>query len=334
MTRILLWPASVIYELIIRVRNMLYTAGILRSHRLDVPVISVGNITTGGTGKTPMVIDITRRLEARGRRVGVVLRGYGQDSSARVESDETMLLRDALPSAHIVVDADRVRGGRRAIDEHGVDVIVLDDAFQHRRIRRHLDVVLVDASNPFGGNMLLPAGRLREPVGALRRADIVCLTRAEMCGSEYLGRLGNRVAKYVGAERVMTARHEAVEFYDRHGKLLPRREILKKPVFVLSALARNSAFEQTVRSMGAQIAGVHFERDHHRYTIDELDAIVAEADGLAAGYVVTTEKDWVKLRRLEWPVKTAQPAVLRIGMRFDDADEARLDQVLRTLTCT
>jgi len=174
--RRILSAAGLIYGRITTIRNGWYDHGVLKTRWLDAPVIAVGNMTTGGTGKTPMVIYLAKMVESIGERPGVIMRGYG--SKPGKEADEVMLLRRHLPGVPIIGNPDRIDGGKHAIQQ-GAEVIIADDAYQHRRLGRDLDICLVDAMLPFGGGQILPLGRLREPMTGFSRADLVILTRCD-----------------------------------------------------------------------------------------------------------------------------------------------------------
>ena len=178
----LLWPLSLLYSLIVRAKAWCYARGIFRKRKLPGTVISVGNLTVGGTGKTPMVLAIAERLAQEGKHAAILTRGYRGTADAGAsgvpQSDEVALLRERLAGkVQLGVGADRYKSGM-VLAKHGIDWFVLDDGFQHLKLSRDADVVLVDATDPFGGGMVLPAGRLREPLSALRRADIVVITRS------------------------------------------------------------------------------------------------------------------------------------------------------------
>ena len=188
----ILAAAEVPYAWAVRRRNRRYDCGAKAIYRVDVPVISVGNLTLGGTGKTPMVEWIVRRLQAQGKKAGIVSRGYGSRQGA---NDEARELAWKLPDVPHVQDPDRVAAARRAIREFACQVLVLDDAFQHRRIGRNLDIVLLDALEPFGFEHVFPRGTLREPVEGLARADVVALSRADLLTAQQRKAIRDRVAK-------------------------------------------------------------------------------------------------------------------------------------------
>ncbi|MFW6062423.1 MAG: tetraacyldisaccharide 4'-kinase, partial [Planctomycetota bacterium] len=201
-TRGLLHAASMPYAVAMRARRRAYRAGLLGSVGVDVPVICVGNLTAGGTGKTPMVAWVIRELDAAGKTPAVLSRGY---KAVDGQSDEAELLK-AVCRVPVVMDPDRVAGARRAI-EGGADVLVMDDGFQHRRLRRDLDIVLIDATNPFGFDHVLPRGLLREPPSALRYAGAVVVTRSDMISAEQLDALLERLAALAPGATLHTAVH-------------------------------------------------------------------------------------------------------------------------------
>ena len=187
---LLSWP----YSLVVRLRNGLYSSGVLRRHRVNAVVICVGNLTTGGTGKTPLVVWLCKRLQSKGLRVAVLTRGYratNQKSEIGNQeySDEPAVLTARCPDVSVVVNPVRVAGARQAIGEHDAEVLILDDGFQHRRLARDIDIVTIDATSPFGYGRLLPAGLLREPVAGLRRAHAAVITRCDQISEERLAQI-------------------------------------------------------------------------------------------------------------------------------------------------
>lgn len=309
--------------------------------RLPVPVISVGNLTVGGTGKTEAAAFLCRLLLARGRRPAVLSRGYRRRGSAAVvvvsrgqgpevpvaaAGDEPFLLALRLPRAAVVVSADRFRAGRLAVRELGSDVLVLDDGFQRRDDLHHdLDVVLVDAGDPFGGGRLLPAGRLREPLSALADAGLLIITRADQ---HAVTPVRKELARRAPGVPVLTARHRPVALRPLNGgpdQGIERLAGLR--VFAVSGLARPDAFEASLERLGAHLAGRLRFADHHWYTAADRRRIAAQA-AAARAEVVTTAKDAV---RLEWP--GGLPAwSLQIELEvLSPAHELenRLDRVLR-----
>lgn len=315
--------ASWFYGLVIAVRNAWYDRGHVQ--HVDAPVIAIGNLTTGGTGKTPMAIHVVQRLRALGLRPAVVSRGYG---AAGGPADELLLIQHAEPGVPCIANADRVRGASAALQRHEVDVVVLDDAFQHRRIARDLDLVLIDATAPFGGDYLLPRGRLREPLESLRRASALIITRADMVGADELSRLRGVLARVAPGKPLLSCTH-------RPAALTPLRAGLPRveggAVLLASGIAHPQAFAATARAVGLAVVDHVLFPDHHRYAGQDAERIVAQAQARRAARVVVTEKDAVKLAPLDfnWPLPVQ---VLPVRVDFSPADATMLDDLLRSAT--
>ncbi len=304
-------------------RSALYELGLLQSVRLDVPVISVGNLTAGGTGKTPMVAWLARELERRGRRVGILSRGYG----AKVDgaNDEALLLAELAPGVEHVRDVDRVRGARE-LARRGIDVIVLDDGFQHRRLARDLDLVLIDATRPWGleasdgkppVRALLPRGLLRETPRNLARADLVILTRVDQVASRELESLRVELTSLAPGRPLATAVHRAARVRDPENRAQPIESVKDVEFELASGIGNPDAFERTVRALGARVVAHHRFPDHHAWSASELGLFAPPRR------VLTTAKDAVKLRALG-----AKPWVLEIELEVRDGAqvlEALLD---------
>ena len=312
-----LWIASRAYAALIAARNTRYdrSAGAVR--RVGVPVVSIGNITTGGTGKTPMTIHVVERLRALGRNPAVVSRGY---ASADGIADELALVQQAVPGVPCIANADRVAGAEKAVRAHAADVIVLDDGFQHRRIGRDLDIVLLDATAPFGGGHLLPRGRLREPVTSLRRCDAVIITRADAVDAAVLERLRAQAAELSSHRPVLACVHQPAPLRPLPGDFPADEPDAGMSVHLASGIAQPRAFERTVAALGLQIAGHTVFPDHHAYGWDDVMRIAAQARGGGAARIVVTEKDAVKLAALaaNWPLPVDVLPV-RIDFVGDDA---------------
>ncbi len=278
-------------------RRLLYDWGVLLCRELDVPVISVGNITTGGTGKTPFVVWLGRWLWERGVRAVVLSRGYGdRPRGGSGASDETLLFQRRLPDVPHLVGRNRHASGLQAIREHKAECLVLDDGFQHIALGHDLDIVLVDALLPFGYGHLLPRGLLRESPRALRRADIVVLTRCDLATEEHLREAAARVRALAPACPVIESVHRPVRFY-QHGteQVRPVAWVGGRKVYAFSALGNPQAFPKTLEALGAQLLGHQAFRDHHWYGEGDLAAIAQAAGRAGAEAVVTTEKDAVKI---------------------------------------
>jgi tetraacyldisaccharide 4'-kinase len=321
-------------------RNWLFDSAIRKSHRLPRPVISVGNLTTGGTGKTPVVRWLAERLADAGRRVAVIARGYGARQGEL--NDELLMLRRLLNEGGtrrdvaLAAHPDRVAAGRRLLAERPeVDTILLDDGFQHRRLARDLDIVLLSAANPYGYDHLLPRGMLREPVRGLARAGAVILTHADQSSGHQLSAQERRVQGYNEATPVYRAVHapSCLRVGDDE-RPRPLDELRGRRWLAVSGIADPRTFVRHLGSMGGFFAGHRAFPDHHRYTGADLAAVQREAIATGAEVILTTEKDWAKLRTLAGAVE-ANPPIWRVdvGIQFlGDGEEQRLwEQVWRVV---
>jgi tetraacyldisaccharide 4'-kinase len=315
------------YAQAVALRNARYDregAGVV----LPVPVISVGNITVGGTGKTPVVIDLVGRLERMGLSPAVVARGY---RSAHGEpNDEQRLIHRHWPQVTYLADPDRVAAGEAACRECGADVIVLDDGFQHRRLWRKLDIVLIDATLPFGYGHLLPRGLLREPVQSLRRAGVVVITRVDQASTAEVRRIEACVKSVASDSTVIKCNHrvtgiEHVSGSEKADSLEGRRVVL------FAGIGNPRAFRATVQSLGVEVVGEKWWPDHYRYRRRDVDELLRVGRFPPHDVVLTTEKDAVKLARLSG-LDHSNIFVVRVAIDFvEDGTRmlhAALDQVL------
>ena len=332
LARTALSPASALYSLVTRARNRLYDGHWLRITRLPVPVASIGNITVGGTGKTPIVIHLAKRLLEAGIRPLVLSRGYGSDGSGtRIVSDGAAVLLDAaeggdepvliarsLPGVPVVVDPDRVRGGLAAVRRFNPGIVLLDDGYQHRRLARDLDIVLLDAVEPFGHYSVLPSGLLREPFRGLARAGLFIVTHAP--ASEPLGTLTSVVRRYNPSAPIVRAWHvpEGLMSVGPAANAPAPRIALDglrcAPVYAFCGIANPQGFLATIREVGARLVGARAFADHHPYTPGEIAALARDAAEAGASFVLTTEKDAV---RLTAPPGDLPLLALRIRMRIE-----------------
>lgn len=302
--RTALIPAALLYSLVIRLRNARYDFTPSASSSAGVPVISIGNLTVGGTGKTPLVIETISRLLALGRRPAVLTRGYGGKPGA--PADEVVEYRLAVPAAPVIVNPDRVAGAARAIRERSADVLVMDDGFQHRRLRRDLEIVLLDGLDPWGSGWLLPAGRLREPISSLRRAAIVILTRSDAASSQTISEVEEALRRYQPQALLLHAHSELCGIVDEHAGDMREDDLAHSAVLPVTALGNPAGFERLVAGHAGRVAPPRRYRDHHRYTPQDAAEILAVARHEDADAVVTSRKDWVKLSPL-WPREAAVP---------------------------
>jgi tetraacyldisaccharide 4'-kinase len=292
--RVLLRAASGLYGAGVALRGAAWAAGLLRAREAARPVISVGNLTAGGTGKTPAVEYLAAALERMGRKPAVLCRGYGAKTPSG-RSDEVEAIAGGVP---VFADPDRDAAARRAAGA-GADCLLLDDGFQHRALARDLDVLLVDALDPWGGGRLLPAGFLREPIRAARRAHAVILTRADAAGKNALDAAEARLRKAGAGAPVFHARHAPESLMgDVEG---PAALLGGRRVFLLSGVGNPRGFRETARALGAETAGEAAFPDHHAYVERDLRDVGEEARSAGAEWVLTTTKDWVKVQHLPRP---------------------------------
>lgn len=319
---------SLPYMLAVTIRNTYYDLVKRSARRVERPVLAIGNITVGGTGKTPMAAYFTTLLEQRGRKTAILLRGYKGKSIRfddarrdrgltqwRIESDEAMVLKRLCPRAAVIIDADRVAGARRAI-AGGADAVVLDDAFQHRRIGRDLDVVLIDATLPFGYGHMLPRGLLREPVSSLRRADVIVLTRSDEVDVSTKGMLTADLRRASGGKPIVHAVHRIGGFVDVEGRPVEDAEGSAMRAVIFAGIANFESFRHAVEGLGAQVLAAYQYPDHHDYSADEIAAFPDVAANVDANVLLTTEKDAVKLAG-RWPGEGCRLLALRLEIGFD-----------------
>jgi tetraacyldisaccharide 4'-kinase len=317
--RTVLHGLSFAYSAAVGSRNFAYDHIAALSRHVAVPVVSVGNLTTGGTGKTPVVAMVVQLLQQFGAPPGIVSRGYRAGSSGF--NDEKLVLDQQCPGVPHKQDPDRVAAARQLVNSQRVSAIVMDDGFQHRRLHRDLNVVLIDATNPFGFGYLLPRGLLREPVASLRRADVVLLTRFDQVSPAAVDTLGADVLRAVPAlaDKVFPISFEPTCVMDSHGNATPTSALVGRKVYLMSGIGNPSAFRATCESLQTIVAGEAIFADHHHYTAAELEHVRDDAQRAGAEFVLTTQKDMVKL-----PHDANAFRAVGIGCRFANPDHARL----------
>jgi tetraacyldisaccharide 4'-kinase len=298
-------PLAPLYRGAVAARLAAYRRGLLKTARLVAPVVSVGNLTFGGTGKTPTVIALVRDLVRRGRRPAVLTRGWGRTEAGpvvvigpdpgqpvEIAGDEPLELAARLPGVPVVVDADRVRGGIEAI-ARGADILVLDDGFQHLRLARDLDLVLVDAGDPWGGGRLPPIGRLREPLSGLKRADAVLVTKLGPDPTTALEAVRREVEAIAPGRPVLAARLAATAVRRPDGSAGPEA-LAGARVVAVAGIGRPGGFAELLAGCGAEVVDHRWFADHHRFSAAEVAAVTTRAAELGA-VVATTAKDAVKM---------------------------------------
>ena len=319
--RLASWP----YGIGVRTRNKLYSTGWKRVSRAAVPVVSIGNLTLGGTGKTPCVEYVGRFYSNRDVRLTILSRGYGNEAG---RNDEAMVLEENLPDVPHLQGRDRITLANMAVEELEAELLILDDGFQHRRLFRNLDVVLIDATRPPSRDYLFPRGTLREPTSGLQRGRCDC-SDAVRSGNTGRGGFHPELAharRYPG-KPVATTEHRPVDLIG--GETSEALEGLKgRPVAGFCGIGNPTAFRRTLESLGAEVIDFRAFPDHHAYTRADVDDLIRWAGGLPeGGMIATTQKDWVKLRVAELGGKPLR--AVRIGMTFIEG-QREFDETLKS----
>lgn len=344
-----------LYGAVTKTRNALYEKGVFRSFSLGVPTVSVGNLTVGGTGKTPLVALVAEILDETGETVGVLSRGYGRENSrrrvlvsdgekilvnARQAGDEPFeLAQKLLGKAIIIADANRVAAGVWAREKFGITAFVLDDAFQHRRVKRDINLVTIDATNPFGNEKLLPSGILREPLDSLERADAIVVTRANLVRD--LENLKAEIKRFNSICPIFVARNKVLNLVKmedfsakRSGEISDELRMTndeKKPAanyqplavrryFAFCALGNPRNFFEQLREENFNVAATEEFPDHHFYSQKDIAELEIKAGRANADVLLTTAKDAVKLKDLKFDLPCS---VVESRMIFDDGDKFR-----------
>jgi len=321
----LLFAASRFYRMGIQFRNWMYDKRVIRNHALGCLVVSIGNLSCGGTGKTPVVEVFARTLSAKGRHVAILSRGYrsrkrslwfrisqmfraqkielppkvvsdGKDLllNSDFAGDEPYMLASNLKNVAVLVDKDRVKSGIYAINHFETDVIILDDGFQYLMLKPHINIVLVDATDPFGNGHVLPRGILREPIKNIRRADYIFLTKSD--GSHKLEHLKNFLRRHTRRAEIIECCHKPQHLVRiGTGEQMPLESLRGKKIAALSAIARPESFEHFLEQLGAELVLRDHYADHHRYTEQEMLDFIAQAKAAGASWILTTEKDAVRI---------------------------------------
>lgn len=325
MKSLILPPLSFLYSAVTRTRLSLYRRGTFHSTKLDRPVISVGNITTGGTGKTPLVEWVARTVAVAGQKVCILTRGYGRDNPERMvivsdgnkvtvmpseAGDEPFLLAtNLLGVAAVISNADRVAAGHKAIKQFDTDCFVLDDGFQHLRLERDLNIVTIDATNPWGGGHLLPYGHLREPLSGLSRADCIVITRTDQVNDTQ--NLHDEIRRHARNVPIFESRMRTSRITPLHQS----PDALVPPVAAFCAVGNPRSFFNAIDHQS--VLQKTFP-DHHRYSQRDIDSLIEEARRTGANSLITTAKDAVKLRSLTFSLPCY---VLEIEPQIENADD-------------
>lgn len=327
-----LWLASQMYRVVATGDRVSYGCGIRSRRRLPCTVVSIGNLTVGGTGKTPLTIWVARWYQEHGYRVAVLSRGYGAQTTHlqvvsagdgpivdwRAAGDEPYLLAQALPGVPVLTGKDRYHSGRYACEHFGAQVLILDDGFQYHALHRDLDIVLIDASSPFGHGTLLPRGTLREPLSALRRADAMVLSRVELAPAT-LPQLAQQIRRWNASQPLYHMSTHVETAYQRGlATLIDSKQLQHHRVVAFAGIGNPQAFAATVSQVAGTVAAHLAFPDHHVYTAQDWQAIVHLARQHQASCLLTTEKDAVRL-----PPSWVTPVplyVLRMHVAFAPED--------------
>jgi tetraacyldisaccharide 4'-kinase len=343
-------PLSPLYSCLMANRSSLYRRGVFKQHKLEVPVISVGNLVLGGTGKTPLVHSIAHFLQRQNRRPAILSRGYKGSASSAVNivsngadilldaeqaGDEPLLLAEKLPDVPVITGKKRVETGRFAIDTYGVDSLILDDGFQHLSLKRDINLVLFSADKFLGNGLVLPGGELREPISALKRADAFILSGVDTPLNEQerefiklLNSLFPETPAFTGSfvtdgwlVRTRAGSHETLSF----------SEVSGVPVYGFCGIARPKSFQNSLEQLNMNMTGFQSFRDHHAYTAADIKSLYANGSSSGAQALITTEKDLVKIRDLisdeGLPLLTL-PIRLQMGKDFEQYLLDSLDNLL------
>ena len=335
--RYILLPFGLLYGLVLQIRNRLFDWGILKSERFPVPVISVGNITAGGTGKTPFTIYLAQKTASRFKRIAIVSRGYGRSTrgvqlvaaqgqfylSAEQAGDEPFLIARALPQAVVIVAEKRVEGIRLALEKFQAELIILDDAFQHRSAHRDLDILLINGREPWKGNFPLPAGTLREFKFNYKRAQMIIFTKLENGQAAPL--LPRQIPFFNAAFRLS-------DVVDRENRVIGEIDSFKeRRIVAFSGIAHPQDFAAALEEQGVQVARAEGFRDHHAFSAADMRHLQKLAQAAGAEALLCTEKDMVKLQQIEWGTAALPVYAVRLEMQVNN-EELFLETINNFLT--
>ena len=309
--RVISW----VYGVAIRLVDISYASGIRKTYRADMPVISVGNITLGGTGKTPFVIFLADYLQLNGKRPAILTRGYGKD--------ECKMLKDELADVPVLVGQDRVKSARKALEENA-GIIILDDGFQHRRIERDVNIVMIDCMRPFGNKNLFPRGILRESVSSLKRADMFVLTRTDRASHDSVNNTKDELNKLFPGRPVILTRYTPSFLTDVTGAACAISEMKDKKILLVSGIVDHDYFQFLVKDAAGVIASRIDYDDHHAYSQKDIDRIFTECQKKEIDIVMVTKKDYVKLEDLNISQIEEKLFVLNITVDITEGKEELL----------
>jgi tetraacyldisaccharide 4'-kinase len=329
---------SKLYGFALSIRLLLYRSGLLRSRKLKVKVISVGNVTAGGTGKTPLVIYLAEKLKEKKKRVVILTRGYKRKSKNMVDlnrenkgkiswedvGDEPYLISQRLGDVPIIVTKHRVISGPYAVEKYNPDVLILDDGFQHLKLQRDVDIVVIDSTNPWGNGSLLPVGILREPLPSLKRADIFIFTKTDQVSD--LAETKDTLRKYNPQAPMVESiyRLRSVENLSDHSPV-DSDKLENKKALAFSGIGNPKSFENSLRQLKINVLKHRIFADHFAYRRKDVLSLLEEAKNLGADFIVTTEKDSVRIpmvNREEIPIY-----VFKIDLHITDGEEMLFEKI-------
>ncbi len=321
-----LFLLSLFYGLIVKA---LIFFSIFKSRRLNCKVISVGNLTLGGTGKTTLVEFIARYLRQEGKKIAILTRGFKRKST-KAMGDEPYMLTSNLKDVPVIVDADRFRAGNRALREHAIDSVILDDGFQQWKLKKDLEIVTIDATNPFGNGYCLPRGVLREPLSSLKRADIFVLTKTNFNAD--IDNTKGLLTKFNPEALIIESAHIPMGFYsiEKPEELLNVELFRGKAVTLFSGIAGPDSFENLIKNLGIKIGLVFRFPDHYNYSRKDLDKIFNSAKEKKIDTIITTEKDAARLSALGLNTDYGlQILILRIALVITKDEEKFYHRLLK-----
>ena len=319
------FPLSLLYRIAVGMKNFCYDKKILVPYRVGCKVISIGNISVGGTGKTPLVKTLATLLAKTGYRIAVLSRGYGGKASkticvsdgnkilstAEQSGDEPLLLAKNLPGIPVITGADRIESAQWAEKKFQVEVIILDDGFQHRKIHRDIDILTINAVNPRGNGMLLPGGPLREPWKNIGRSDVMVITHSDKTNTT--NTLQYVIRKY-SSKPIFLSRHQPVSFFTFAHKKIPLSSLKNQPIVAFSGIANPDLFHDTLFNIGCDIKEFIAYPDHHYFTKSDKKNIIRKALDKKARFIITTEKDRARID--QWDKKSIPLYFLKIELTF------------------
>lgn len=336
-SRFLLNVMAAFYGLVIAFRNFLYSRGLLKSYSITqgglittdrtqatIPVICVGNITVGGTGKTPMVIWLCQWFRSKDINCVILTRGY---KAAKGENDEPEILKKNCPGSAVIISPDRLKGAMEAVRRYRAQVLIMDDGFQHRRLHREIDIVMVDATEPFGFGKMLPAGLLREPITSLKRAQAAVITRSDQVSEDKSAEIIKNINPNIVIAKAV---HQPVCAMAAD-KQIHIEQLKGRRVYAFCGIANPEAFLSTIKSLAAEVVGSKIYDDHHKYTAGDVGEIFDKAERAEAEFILTTEKDYNKIDLSATGKKGLVLAFVAVRMKLLSGEEQITQLIERSL---